>query len=520
MCGGAMTLGGLKKIRRAVSVALLIPISLVFLDVTGVLPSGLITGILAFQFLPAFAHSLHLLGLPALGVLFILLVTFLFGRVYCSTLCPLGTLQDVIGRLARKAGRRLPDGPLPEYNVLRYGLLALTVLSLGSGAMIVVSLLDPFSGFGREVSGLARPLFIGANNGAAWVLEGAGSYALYPLRLRGIGWLSVAAPALLLVVTGWLAWTRGRLYCNTMCPVGTLLGLLSRRARYRITIHDDECIGCGACAQVCKAGCIDTERKSVDMSRCVACYNCFPECPSGGITYGRPALREPDRTDVSRRRFLRGSVTGLAALAGAPPETLRTIVATKDATVPVVRSTPVAPPGAGGIARFTARCTACHVCISACPAQVLVPAFLDYGLPGILQPQMDYRISYCIFDCTRCGEVCPSGALLPLAQERKHVTQLGAAKFVKDNCIVFTEGTECGACSEHCPTKAVRMVPYKRLMAPEVKEEYCVGCGACEFACPTKPHKAIYVEGRPLHTTAEKPPREERLHESTGDFPF
>jgi ferredoxin len=372
------------------------------------------------------------------------------------------------------------------------------------------------------LTGLVRPLVVGLNNGAAVMLEAAGVFVLYPLNAGGIGWISIGAPLLVLGVVGWLAWTRGRLFCNTVCPAGSLLGLLARRSLWRISIHAEECTGCGLCQRVCKAGCIDPDGKSVDMSRCVACFNCLPQCPTEGITYARNGAK-PEihrEADTGRRDVLLGSIVYLAGLAGLSPGKARTIIAAKDSTVPVARGTPVTPPGAGSLARFNERCTACHVCISTCPTQVLVPAFLDYGIPGILQPQMDYRRSFCNFECTRCSEVCPSGALLPLQPERKKTTRLGSAKFVKDNCIVYTEGTECGACSEHCPTKAVRMVPYKALQSPEVREDYCVGCGACEFACPTRPYKAIYVDGVSEHTTAKKAPQEKIREEVEEGFPF
>ncbi|HCV41938.1 MAG TPA: 4Fe-4S ferredoxin, partial [Bacteroidetes bacterium] len=169
---------------------------------------------------------------------------------------------------------------------------------------------------------------------------------------------------------------------------------------------------------------------------------------------------------------------------------------------------------------FTTTCTACHLCVTACPSQVLIPSFIEYGLTGMMQPRLDYRAAFCNYECTTCTEICPSGAILPVAQEQKKLTQFGTAKFLKDNCIVYTEEKECGACSEHCPTKAVRMVPYKKLVAPEVKEDYCIGCGACEFACPTRPYKAIYVEGKSVHGLAKKPEVKKLDVKVQEDFPF
>jgi ferredoxin len=141
---------------------------------------------------------------------------------------------------------------------------------------------------------------------------------------------------------------------------------------------------------------------------------------------------------------------------------------------------PISPPGSISVDHFSSRCTACHLCISSCPTQVLFPSFLDYGIAGIFQPKMNYTASYCNFDCVICGQVCPTGAILPLDINIKKQVQIGKAYFAKDDCIVVTKKRDCGACSEHCPTKAVKMVPYEqRLVVPEVDDKICIGCGAC-----------------------------------------
>ncbi len=196
----------------------------------------------------------------------------------------------------------------------------------------------------------------------------------------------------------------------------------------------------------------------------------------------------------------------------------------KENTTPVIRNSAVSPPGSISIENFTDNCTACHLCVSSCPTQVLQPSFLEYGILGIMQPRMDYIAGYCNYDCTICTEVCPSGAIQNRSSESKKLIQLGKAKFIKENCVVYTQKTDCGACAEHCPTKAVRMeldIEVNK-KAPHIDEEICVGCGACEYACPTKPYKAIYVEGNPVHQIAKKP-KEEKLEEVIDlkeEFPF
>jgi NAD-dependent dihydropyrimidine dehydrogenase PreA subunit len=146
---------------------------------------------------------------------------------------------------------------------------------------------------------------------------------------------------------------------------------------------------------------------------------------------------------------------------------------------------------------------------------------LQYGVKGMMQPVMDYHKSFCTYNCTVCTEICPTNALRPLILEAKKLTQIGKVNFIKDNCIVKTEKTACGACSESCPTKAVYMVPYEgNLLIPETNVEICIGCGHCEFACPTTPYKAIFVDGNPVHEAAKKPVNVESEKEIPVEFPF
>jgi formate hydrogenlyase subunit 6/NADH:ubiquinone oxidoreductase subunit I len=204
-----------------------------------------------------------------------------------------------------------------------------------------------------------------------------------------------------------------------------------------------------------------------------------------------------------------------------PPDTTKVPKPQKGSTIPERRNHPVSPPGSASIRHFTQTCTACHVCVGSCPSQVLQPSFLQYGLGGLLQPTMDFNASYCNFECTICTEVCPSGALRKLSVEEKKTSQAGGVVFVRENCVVYTENTDCGACTEHCPTKAVVMVPYKNSHIPDVKQEYCIGCGACEHACPTRPYKAIYIDGNPIHLIAKKKEPEKKPQVNLKEeFPF
>ena len=524
-----MGLHRLKTFRVGVSMVFFALIALLFIDFRNIVAPSVAGGVLYLQFVPSLLQYVNTAALGAAGFIVIVILTVLFGRVYCSTLCPLGTLQDVIGFVARKKRKRHIFQFSEPHDVLRYSILTLTVLLLIAGSGLLLNLLDPFSSFGRIFANLIRPVVLFLNNVAAVMLEQLGVYALPRVRWAVFAPVSAGISLATLLLVVWLAATRGRLYCNTVCPVGALLGLVAKISFLRIGIDPGACKGCNLCEGVCKAGCIDFRQKTVDSSRCVSCYNCFAVCPRDGMRFEirwrrqAPAV-QPDR---ERREFLLNSGVFLLGLTGVTEPTGKIIIQSKPTTIPERVTCPVSPPGSGSIAHFTATCTACHLCVSACPSRVLVPSFLEFGLAGMMQPRMNFHTGHCNYDCTICLDVCPSGAILPLKVEEKKLTQLGVAKFIKENCVVFTDNTDCGACSEHCPTKAVDMVPYpnpanKKLKIPEMKADYCIGCGGCEHACPTKPYKAIYVDGNPVHKIAKKPvvKKIEVKVDANEDFPF
>lgn len=518
----------LKALRVGVALIIFTLIAVVFLDFRNLVAPCIAGSLLSLQFVPSLLQYVNTAALGAAGFIVIMMLTVLFGRIYCSTLCPLGTLQDVIGFIARRKRKRRGFHFSKPHNTLRYSILALTILLFLSGSGLLLNLLDPFSSFGRISANLFRPVVLFLNNLAAVILEQWGVYTLPRVRWAVIASVSVGVSMATLLLVAWLAATRGRLYCNTVCPVGTLLGLFTRISWLRIGIDQDDCKGCKSCEDVCKAGCIDSRQKTVDSSRCVSCYNCLAVCQRNGLRFENKWRRRIAETlpDQKRREFLLNSGVFILGLAGAPEPT-KVIFQSKPTTIPEQVTCPVSPPGSGGITPFTAACTACHLCVSACPSRVLVPSLFEFGLDGIMQPRMNFRTGYCNYQCTICMDVCPSGAILPLGAELKKLTQLGVAKFIKDNCVVFTDNTACGACSEHCPTKAVDMVPYanpanKDLKIPEMKPDYCIGCGACEHACPTKPYKAIFVDGNAEHKFAKKPvvKKIEVKVDMSEDFPF
>jgi len=514
----------LRKLRIGVAFVFLIAFVMIFLDQRNNLPAWFRDFFLFFQFAPSVLNFFTVATIAASGFIVITILTFLFGRLYCSFLCPLGILQDIITRLSglfRKKKKKIKFRFLKARNILRYSILVVTVIAAASGFIILLGWLDPYSIFGRFITHAIRPAYIYINNVISGTLYGWNVFSLHPLDFRAFSVYSFLLVIVFMIAITWMAAFWGRQYCNTICPVGALLGLMSKYSLFKIRLDHTQCNSCGLCQNACKAGCINAKEKSVDMTRCVACFNCLSSCRQNGVLY-EPFMKSKskDPVDESRRKFLAGSASlliagsGMANVAQSPDQGSPTLI-------PEEKEFPVSPPGSKSLDHFISKCIACHLCVSVCPKQVLQPSLLQYGLKGFLQPHMDYHTSYCNFDCILCGEVCPTGAILPLSLDEKHVEQIGKVVFIRRNCIVRTDLTDCGACSEHCPTKAVEMIPWRRvLLIPRVHPEICIGCGACEFACPTKPYKAIYVDGNKIHQKAERPVIEEQKIQKNDDFPF
>ncbi len=527
-----MKLSYLKKIRIVVSLIFFISVTALFLDFGNWLSPRFTNYFTYLQFIPSLIKFIRITGIAAAGFIFIVFLALLFGRIYCSSICPLGTLQDIFSFIHRKIVKKKYFKHRKASSRIHYAFLILAVIFLLSGSLFAVNLLDPYSNFGRITVQLFKPLLLVLNNLLAFTLDKLNIYSIYPVEIKGINFIGLTLPFLFLVIVFWMSFSSGRLFCNTVCPVGALLGLLSRFSLYELKIDKEKCISCNLCERACKSECIDKKGKYLDFSRCVSCYNCIAVCPTNGVGYfyglKKNELSGGDNVDLKKRNFIL-SCMGLMLLPVTSIFAQIKIAPKNPSKLPIVKKNPVTPPGSISIEHFTANCTACNLCISACPVQVLQPSFLDYGILGIMQPKMDYQTSFCNFECIICSQVCPSGAILPIEPGKKKITQLGKVTFVKENCIVYTEKTDCGACSEHCPTKAVSMVPYHEgneiiasLRMPQVQNEYCIGCGACEYACPVKPYKAIYVEGNPVHQIAKKK-EEKKIKEKINykeDFPF
>ncbi len=522
----------LRKIRIALAILFFVPITLLFLDFTGTIHAWF--GWMAkIQFLPA------VLALNVGVVVGLLLLTLLFGRVYCSVICPLGVMQDLVSWLSgRRRRHRNRFRHSPARTWLRWGVFLLFVVVMAAGLGSIGALIAPYSAYGRIVQSLLAPLWGWGNNLLAWAAERVDSYAIYSVDVWVKGLATLVVAIVTFVVIAVLAWRNGRTWCNTVCPVGTLLGALSRFSLFKPRFDVAKCNGCKLCARNCKASCIDPEAHTIDYSRCVACMDCLGNCRQGAISYTlrRPkaAEKSPEPTkksvvppagtatgsegsgrpvsgpvvsgvpaDASRRRFL--GVVGLmvgTALHAQEKKVDGGLALIEEKRIPK-RATPLVPPGARSLRDFLTHCTACQLCVTVCPNQVLRPSG---DLMRLMKPEMSYERGYCRPECAKCAEVCPTDAIHLTEFCEKSSIQIGHAVWIPENCVVNTDGVSCNNCERHCPVAAIRMVPRnpddpQSPRIPTVDEARCIGCGACENLCPARPFSAIVVEGHEHHRT-------------------
>lgn len=493
----------LRKIRIALALIFFIGITLLFLDFTGVVHIYL--GWMAkMQLLPA------ILAGNVIVVVFLLLVTLLFGRTYCSIICPLGVMQDGFSWLGGRFMKKRFHYRRP-HQWLRIVVLVLFIALMVLGLNAIAILIAPYSAYGRIASSLLQPIYLWINNLLASWAEHAGSYSFYTADTWMKSGITLLVAVVTLVVVGLLAFFSGRTWCNNICPVGTVLGFLSKFSLFRPVIDTTKCVECKKCEHKCKSQCIDiTGGHSIDMTRCVACFDCIDNCKKGAISYQMRTKKESLSTgkpvDEDRRKFLVttaaiGTATAIQAQEAKVDGGLAVI---QDKQIPV-RTTPLKPAGSISLKHFTNHCTACQLCVSECPNGVLRPS---KDLTTLMQPEMSFERGYCRPECVRCSEVCPTGAIKPIDVAEKSAIHFGLAVVVTKNCLPVAEGVKCGNCATHCPTGAILMVPIHAgddpnlpmtLKRPTVNTDKCIGCGACENLCPIRPFSAIHVEGRQVH---------------------
>ena len=453
----------------------------------------------------------------------ILIPTLFLGRFFCGWICPLGTLNHFFSNLKseRKRGIRLIESNRHKrWQTLKYYILIVLLVSALFGGQFL-TILDPIS---LTVRSLGLALLPGTNYGLDAVLDGLYRSPLGAVRFAAdvlhfllqatvlsfkqpyfrqgifLGVIFVTILALNLRIT--------RFWCRALCPLGALLGLLSRWSIFGLEKHPGGCEDCNRCLLHCQGG--DDPIPGVPWRKadCHLCFNCVGDCPKDGIKFkffpATPTTVEGP--NLTRRRVFTSVAAGAAAL-------------------PLFRSMPglavqrdprlIRPPGALDEKEFLERCIRCGECIKACPNDALHPSLMEAGLEGIWSPLLVARIGYCEPSCVLCSQVCPTGAIWEMRSRdkgwvREHAdpnakpVRIGTAFFDRGRCLPWAMATACIVCEEWCPTspKAIYLRPaevvdadgtVKQLQQPYLDPQRCVGCGACEFACPVRVHPAVYV---------------------------
>lgn len=559
----------LRWCRILVSLAVFVAISVQFLDIYHALPDVYYVHHPAkFQFIPSLLNLLGTFSVLS-GAAFITFTigALLFGRAYCSCFCPFGILMDFARWIAKRfAPKKMHLHFAPAWNTIRMVFVCIAAVCIVFGYTAMLGLIDPYSLYGKIFGSVMAPAASEAANMASSVLMNIGYYSLGPVN----GEITIALPVFgfaLLILFGISAVSilNGRLYCNTVCPVGGFLGWFAKHAVFQLRLAPNHCRSCGLCEQVCKAQCIDSKRRYLDFSRCVLCFDCGKVCTkqhavrfhfayadwfrkkkdpeiekientsqpknadnTNGQTHNSPKPSSERTASVNkvapmdRRAFVR-TAPALAVLfctAGKVKENTQLPMSPNsdepyqilpDASPYAMKGTRPdkrlgAPPGAGSLRNFLTHCTGCQICVATCPSQMLKPSITQWGLAGFMQPYLEFKVGFCLKDCVACTRVCPTGALHSLTIEQKHVSKIGTALFRKELCVVTKDETDCSACGEHCPVTAIEMIPYKEekhLYIPYVHEDVCIGCGACEHICPVEPFKALVIQGLKTHTVAK-----------------
>ncbi|MCX6309535.1 MAG: 4Fe-4S binding protein, partial [Bacteroidia bacterium] len=344
----------LKRLRLVIGIFSLLVLTFLFIDFAGLLPAGKVP-LADIQFVPALlAYSFGIVGA-------LLLITLIFGRIYCSILCPMGLFQDLTGRVAKVFKKKLKYTFSPEKRWWPYGTLVAVLGTYIAGWTVLLSLLEPYSAFGRMVTHLLRPIYMTGNNLLASVFHYFGNYTFIHTEVFLLGTASFVVALLTFLIIGYLAWRHGRTFCNTLCPVGTILGFVSRFSMFRFKVHDETCNHCGLCARACKASCIDSKQETVDHSRCVTCFNCTTACSKKSIQYEFSWKKSSlatggSETDsvASRRRFLTTlGITFVAAGSHALTKGMH-----QNTNKPWARKSPLSPPGSLSAEHLNIHCTA------------------------------------------------------------------------------------------------------------------------------------------------------------------
>ena len=422
--------------------------------------------------------------------LLIFALTLLLGRAFCNWICPMGTLMQFSGWLTRRREQRqrIDANRYRRLFRLKYYILAFVLVAAACGTA-QNGLLDPQPTLYRCVSISVLPL-----------LQKIGLPIYVNVHEHQFAWLVLAFFVFILAMNAAVP----RFFCRVLCPLGALLGWLSRFSLWRIERDPAKCTDCDLCLKTCE-GAADPH-SALRKSECFACFNCLEDCPYGALSFGLvpPAAHEIREPDATRRATVFGGVLG-ALFVGISRST--------GETTGNFKKTVIRPPGSVAEDDFLRRCIKCDQCIRVCPTNVLQPALFEAGVEGLFTPVMNMRMGYCEVNCTLCGQVCPTGAIQKISIDQKHgagefadlgPVKVGTAFYVRGRCLPWAMDTPCVVCQEVCPVspKAIytrnltitdRWGQPVELHRPYVDPHACIGCGICEHECPVIDERAIQV---------------------------
>ncbi|HEY5995369.1 MAG TPA: 4Fe-4S binding protein [Candidatus Deferrimicrobiaceae bacterium] len=434
-------------------------------------------------------------------------LTLLLGRFFCGWFCPMGAVLDAASATLFSRRKRRASAVPASWRRFKYLLLvALAASSLFT--LQWVFLFDPISLLIRTLTVSVYPALnaaIHAIFGTAykagppvtWISEPAyGFFRAHFLAFEQPVFRSaVVVGGLFLAILVAERYQR-RFWCRNLCPLGAMLALLGRFGLFRRRVDAAGCVKCGLCDGDCRTGAI-RDHLSTDHGECIECMDCQVVCPEKVVFFTGKADRRSETVDLSRRGIMAAAAVGAVSV-----PFFRSQAHGKSPSQWLIR-----PPGALPEAEFLARCTRCGECMRVCIANGLQPANFEAGLEGVWSPILVSRIGYCEYNCTLCGQVCPTGAIrrMPLAEKQK--VKLGLAEVDRSHCLPWKGESDCIVCEEHCPTgqKAIvlreekgvtldgKAMTFKR---PWINERECIGCGICETKCPLPDRSAIVVTSR------------------------
>ena len=450
----------------------------------------------------ALVHTLAgrvLVPILLVSLVFVVLAVFM-GRVFCSHVCPLGALFDVSDRgLARKQKAKRNFGDYRRTRLAKYALLMVIIGSAVAGFNLL-GLFDPLVIFTRSSAAVFYPVIMAIGD--------VGLLALRPLA-EWIDWTGLAYTELylpsfegalgmifLLALLMLLGRLQSRFWCRHLCPLGGMLGLCGHWAPYRRRVSMD-CNGCDICTRKCPTGAIHRGGRATDRHECIVCRKCESLCPEDAIKFGfgrADAMQDESGPSLGRRGFVGGLVGGLAVGAGMRVDTDHPKGA-KERPPWVRPARLIRPPGALPEAEFLARCVRCGECLRACLTNTLQPDWYRAGLEGLWAPHMNLRHAHCEYSCNVCGQVCPTGAIRPLALAEKQHAKVGTAVISRHTCLAWAEDRRCQICDEICPYNAIWVLrdAKHKVGLPVVDTTRCVGCGTCEEKCPVTGEADIVI---------------------------